>query len=160
MADLLRIRSIFNRQSTISHSVFYHPGLRNTMADDVLRRFDLNRDSFLSFFTCKYQPQFPCSWKLCHPPKELISSVICDLRKQSFAGVTYQTPAPQHYISTGFPSALTSALTTGSKTLGSQPSSYFKCMSTGSVKDTTPDKIVSGQTWLLRRDVLSPIFFF
>ena len=139
MADLLRIRSILNRQSTINPSVFYHPGLRNTMADDVLRRFDLNRDSFLSFFTCKYQPQFPCSWKLCHPPKEFISSVIYDLRKQSFAGVTYQTPAPQHYISTGFPSALTSALTTGSKTLGSQPSSYFKCMATGSVTDTTPD---------------------
>ena len=31
------------------------------------------------------------------------------LRKQPFTGVTYQTLGPQHYISTGFPSAPTSA---------------------------------------------------
>ena len=76
VADLLRIRSIPNRQITISPSACYHPGLRNTMADDASRRFDLNCDSFLSFFTCKYQPQSPGSWTLCHPPKEVISSVI------------------------------------------------------------------------------------
>ena len=144
VADLLCIRSILNHQSTTSPSVFYHPGLRNTMTDDALLCFDFNCDPFLSFYAYKYQPQSPDSCTLCHPSKEVISSVIYTLRNQPFTEVMYQTPVPQHYISTGFTSALTSALTTGSRTLRSQPSSYFKCMATGSAMDATPDKIVSG----------------
>ena len=144
MADLLCIRSILNYQSTISPSFVYHPGLRNTMTDDALLCFDFNCDPFLSFYAYKYQPQSPDSCTLCHPSKEVISSVIYTLRNQPFTEVMYQTPVPQHYISTGFTSALTSALTTGSRTLRSQPSSYFKCMATGSATDATPDKIVSG----------------
>ena len=112
VADLLCIRSILNYQSTISPSFVYHPGLRNTMIDDALRRFDFNCDSFLSFYTYTYQPQSPGSWTLCHLSKEVISSLVCALRKQPFTGAMYQTPIHQHYISTGFTSTLTSALAT------------------------------------------------
>ena len=37
VADLLRIRSLVNRQFCITPSVFYHPGHLNTMADDASR---------------------------------------------------------------------------------------------------------------------------
>ena len=50
VADLLRIRSTINRTACITPSVFYHPGILNTIADDALRRFDLSHPYFLSFF--------------------------------------------------------------------------------------------------------------
>ena len=157
-ANLLRLYSILNHQSTMSPSIFYHPGSRNTMVEGVLHRFDLCYNSCLSFFVCKYQLQYPCSWILYHLLKEVISSVICAIHKQLFVGVTYQTPVPQHYINNWFPSAPILPLTTNFRTMMSQPLRSFKCMTTGSVTNTTPDKIVSDQTRLLRRGVLLPRF--
>ena len=41
VADLLHTHSILNRQSTISPSDINHLGLRDTMADDLSRRFEI-----------------------------------------------------------------------------------------------------------------------
>ena len=155
VADLLRVRSIINRNACITPSVCYHPGIENTMADDASRRFALCPNSFMSFFNRKYTPtQSPCSWTLCHPPIEVLSSVISALRKQQFAEVTYHPPAPTPSTPNGPTSAPTSKSTTACKTILSRPSKSFKCMDTGFVTDTTLDKITSGQTRLQRRGEL------
>ena len=57
VADLLRLRSLVNRQFNITPSVFYHPGPQNTMADDASRKFHLVTEIFLSFFSTTYSPQ-------------------------------------------------------------------------------------------------------
>ena len=155
VADLLRIRSIINRNATITPSVCYHPGVDNTMADDASRKFTLCSNSFMSFFNRKYHPQqSPCSWTLCHPPIEVLSSVISALRKQPFAEVTYHPPAHPSSTPNGPRSAPPSRSTTACKAITSQPSRSFKCMDTGSVTATTLSKIVSGRTRLQRRGAL------
>ena len=60
--DLLRLRSAHNWNARITPSVFYHPGPKNTMADNTSRRFDLNNQAFLSFFYSSYSPQSSGSW--------------------------------------------------------------------------------------------------
>ena len=157
VANLLRIRSIANSNSSISPAVFYHPGHLNTMADDASRLFQLTNPSFLSFFSRKYNPeQSPSSWTTCLPPNDVTSSVISALRGQRSEGVTFPILAPSTSTNNGHPSAPTSRWTTGSKTLTHQPSNSFRCMDTGFVTDTTPSNLVSGQTRLQRRGVLSP----
>ena len=157
VADLLRIRSIINRNAAITPSVCYHPGKENTMADDASRKFTLCSNSFMSFFNRKYHPlQSPYSWTLCHPPSEVLSSVISALRKQQFAEVTYHPPEPLLSTTNGPRSAPTCKSTTSCNTILSQPSKSFKCMDTGSVTDTTLARMVSGQTRLQRRGELLP----
>ena len=157
VADLLRIRSIINRNACITPSVCFHPGVDNTMADDASRRFDLPTHSFMSFFDRKYtHTQSPCSWTLCHPPTEVLSSVISALRKQQFAEVTYHPPAPTRSTPNGSHSAPTSKWTTACKTICSRPSKSFKCMDTGFITATTLANLVSGQTRLQRRGALLP----
>ena len=125
------------------------------MADDASRKFTLCSSSFMSFFDRKYTPtQSPCSWTLCHPPTEVLSSVISALRKQQFAEVTYHPPEPTRSTPNGLHSAPTSKWTTACKTICSRPSKSFKCMDTGYVTDTTLANLVSGQTRLQRRGEL------
>ena len=132
------------------------------MADDASRRFALCPNSLISSFNRKYTPlKSQYSWTLCHPPTEVLSSVISALRKQHFAEVTYHPPAPAPSTTNGPPSVPTSKLTTACKTILSQPSKSFKCMDTGCVTDTTLARIVSGQTRLQRRGELlqRPMFW-
>ena len=155
VANLLRIRSIVNSNSSITPVVFYHPGHLNTMADDASRLFQLTNQSFLSFFSRKYNPmQSPSSWTTCLPPKEVTSSVISALRGQRSEGVTFPILAHNTSTNNGHPSAPTSKWTTGFKTLTHHPSSSFRCMDTGFVTDTTHGNLVSGQTRLQRRGEL------
>ena len=125
------------------------------MADDASRKFTLCSNSFMSFFNRKYHPvQSPCSWTLCHPPSEVLSSVISALRKQQFAEVTYHPPEPRLSTPSGPRSAPTCRSTTNCNTILSQPSRSFKCIDTGSVTDTTLALMVSGRTRLQRRGEL------
>ena len=125
------------------------------MADDASRKFTLCSNSFMSFFNRKYHPiQSPCSWTLCHPPSEVLSSVISALRKQQFAEVTYHPPEPPPSTPNGPRSAPTCKSTTNCNTILSQPSRSFKCMDTGSVTGTTLANLVSGRTRLQRRGEL------
>ena len=74
VAELLRIRSLVNRQFCITPSMFYRPSHLNTMADDESRKFDLDLTNFLSTFSSTYSPlQSPGSWRACHPPSKIIS---------------------------------------------------------------------------------------
>ena len=57
VANLLRIRSIVNTNSSITLVIFYHPGPFNTVVDDAYRLFNFTNPFFLSFFSCKYNPQ-------------------------------------------------------------------------------------------------------
>ena len=50
VADLLRLRSLVNRQFKITPSVFYHTRPKNTMAEDAYRRFHVAPDMFLPLF--------------------------------------------------------------------------------------------------------------
>ena len=157
VANLLRIRSIVNSNSSITPAVFYHPGVLNTMADDASRLFHLTNPSFLSSFSRKYNPeQSPSSWTICQPPQEVISCVISALRRQRSEEVTYPILVPPPSTGNGNPSAPTSMWTTNYETLTHQPSNSFKCLDTGFVTDTTPCNLVSGQTRLQRRGELSP----
>ena len=51
VVDLLRLRSAQNWNSKITPSVFYHPGPKNTMADDASRQFDISDKASLSLFS-------------------------------------------------------------------------------------------------------------
>ena len=157
VANLLRIRSIQNTNSSITPAVFYHPGLLNTMADDASRLFHLPNPTFLPLFSNKYHPeQSPSSWTICHPPNAVVSSVISALRKRQSGEVTFPTLAPPTSTNNGLPSAPTSRSTTGFRTLTRRWSNCFKCTDTGFVTDTTPSSPVSGRTRLQRRGELSP----
>ena len=48
VANLIHIRSITNRTTSINHSVFFHPGVLIKISDDVSRRFDLSLSAFLT----------------------------------------------------------------------------------------------------------------
>ena len=50
VVDLISIHSAHNRLHKIILSVFYNPGLLNTMANDAYRRFDLSPHPFLTLF--------------------------------------------------------------------------------------------------------------
>ena len=156
VAELLRIRSEQNRLSKITPSVFYHPGSENTMADDASRRFDLTNEAFLPFFTSRYSPQSAGSWTVCHPPTEIVSSVISALRKLPSGGGTFPTNGQRLSMPTGSRSAPTTASAIGSIALPTQWSRSFRCSVTGSRTDITPKRVVSGRTRLLRRGGLSP----
>ena len=54
VSDLLRIRALHSRQFFLSLSVFYHLGLKNCMADDVSRLFDLADTPFLAHMSVTY----------------------------------------------------------------------------------------------------------
>ena len=56
VVNLLYIRAITNTAAIFSSTVFYHPCLLNTMADDASSCFDLAPQIFISFFFYKYQP--------------------------------------------------------------------------------------------------------
>ena len=57
LADLLCLRSFVDYQFKITPSIFYHPGTKNSMADDACRKFHLALDIFLSLFYTTYSPQ-------------------------------------------------------------------------------------------------------
>ena len=59
--ELLRIFSSQKLHHSLSPSIFYHPGLLNTMADDVSRWFDLSPHHFLNLFHSIYLTQSPGS---------------------------------------------------------------------------------------------------
>ena len=50
VADILWIRSQMNSGALLTPSVFYHPGLLKTMANDASSRFFFSDRKFLSFF--------------------------------------------------------------------------------------------------------------
>ena len=54
VSDLLRLRFLVNHHFNTTPSVFYHPGTKNTMADDVSQKFHLAPDIFLSLFFANY----------------------------------------------------------------------------------------------------------
>ena len=106
VADLLRLRSLVHCHLNISSSVFYHPGTQNTMADDASHKFHLTQEIFLSLFSKTYSPQqSPGMWHACHPPSEIVSSVISALCKQPFeVGMSHVKIWPRNMM-TGCPSA-------------------------------------------------------
>ena len=53
VADLLCIRADMNSGALLTPSVFYHPGLLNTMADNSFHCFDLSDNNFIYFFGYK-----------------------------------------------------------------------------------------------------------
>ena len=131
VADLLRLRLNQNRNAKITPFLFYHPGPKNTMEDDVSRRLDLNNKSFLYLFYYRYSPQSAGSWIICHLPTEMLSFVIYALIDLLYAAVTCQTSAQPPSMQIGVPSDLTSASTISSITLTTQWSTSFKCLDTG-----------------------------
>ena len=80
---LLCLRLIWNRDATISNSIFYHLSSENIMADEASHRFRLSDLGFIPFFTARYslvQPTGYCT--TFHPPIESVSSVISVMRRQ------------------------------------------------------------------------------
>ena len=157
VADLLRIRSLVNRQFCLTPSVFYHPGQLNTMADDASRKFNLGLTEFLSTFSSSYSPlQSLGTWRPCHPPPEIVSCVISALRKNAFeVGMLPLKKLPSS-TGTGWTSAPTCRSTTPWTTRTSQLSRSFRCLESGGVTETSLPRPLSGQTRLLRRGALSP----
>ena len=158
VADLLCLRSLVNRQFKITPSVFYHLGTQNTMADDASRQFHLVPDIFLSLFSATYSPQqSPGMWHACHPPSEIVSSVIYVLRKKPFEVVMSPVRIRPRNIISECPSAPKCRWTTCLKTRRTPLLSSFKCFYIGSVLDTNPHGCpVSGQTRFLWSGVLLP----
>ena len=149
VVDLLRLRLDHNQNAKIPPSVFYHPGPKNTMADDVSRRLDFSNEAFLSFLSSRYSAQSAGYCIFCHPPTSMVASVICALHNLTSAAVTYQKSTPSPSMQTGDPSAPTSALAISLITLTTQWSRYLKCLNIGSRKVVTPRRAVSEQTWFL-----------
>ena len=158
VADLLCLRSLVNRQFKITQSVFYHPGPKNTMANDASRKFHLAPDIFLFLFSTTYSPQqYSGMWHACHPPSKIFYSVISVLRKQPFeVGMSPVKILPRSIV-IGCPSAPKFRWTTCLRIWRTPLSRSFGFLITGSVTDTTPHECpVYGQTRLLLRGMLSP----
>ena len=141
----------------LSLSVFYQPGYLNTMADDAPHWFDIYPHRFPALFHSTYNPQYPSLLQLCHPPTEVLSSVISTLCRQLYEAVTSPTAAPSLCIASSLTYVPTSSWTTCSSTWTFQLSILFRCTEIGSVMvDSAHELLSSGRTWLQRCDGLSP----
>ena len=78
VAELLRIRSLVNRQFCVTPSVFYHPGHLNTMADDASQKFELDLTNFIYLLVNLFPS--PVSRFLAHLPPAFKDCFRCDLR--------------------------------------------------------------------------------
>ena len=112
VADLLRIWSSHNRHHRISLSVFYPPVSLNPMANGASRRFNIYPYGFFALFYSTYNPQYPGLWKLCHPPTEVIYSVISNLFRRLYKAVTYPTAVSSPYKASSSSYAITSSWNT------------------------------------------------
>jgi len=72
-AFLLHQLARLRRAHNFSLSACYIPGSTNTLADCCSRLFHLNDNDFLAYMNATHPVQ--PSWKLVHPPTELISSM-------------------------------------------------------------------------------------
>ena len=54
VADLLCIHTLHLRQFFINPSVFYHPGIKNCMADDASRLFSISYSSLIAHMSDDY----------------------------------------------------------------------------------------------------------
>ena len=128
------------------------------MANNASRKFRFAPDIFLSLFSTTYSPQqSPGTWHAFQPPFKIISSVIYALREQPFKVGMSPVKILSRSIATGCPSAPKCICATCLRIRRTPLLSYFRCLVTGSVTDTTPRGCpLSGQTRLLRCGMLSP----
>ena len=152
--DLIYLRSLVNHQFKITMSFFYHPVPQNTMAVDTSRKFHLALDIFLSY-TTYFPQQSPVMWHACHPPSEIVSSVISALCKQPFKLVMSPVKILPRSIVTGCLSAPKCRCTTCLRTRRTPLSRYSSFLVIGSVTDTTTQGFpVSGWTRLIWHGML------
>ena len=81
VAELLRPRALHSRQFFLNPSVFYHPGIKNRMADDAFHLFELSDTSLLVHMSAAY-PQSQSSWQISLLPPDLLSCAISTLRRK------------------------------------------------------------------------------
>jgi len=119
-AFLLHQLARLRRAHNFSLSACYIPGSTNTLADCCSRLFHLNDNDFLAYMNATHPVQ--PSWKLVHPPTELISSMTYALSNKLQPLVSPRsdkdtTTPPGTY---GLPSAKTSTATHTSPTSPTQ----------------------------------------
>ncbi len=76
-ADLLRIAAFVRRKQRGNQRISHISGPDNVMADDASRLMKMSDADFLTYFNSTY-PQTH-GWKLCPPPKGLLSAVLTTL---------------------------------------------------------------------------------
>ena len=151
VTNLLYIRFIVNTNSAITHAVFHHTCLLNTMVDDASRCFGLLPPPPCIFIFCKYHPQqFPSSKIGCYLSNSVLSSTISTMHGHQSEAVTFPTLKWLSYTCNGSPSAPTCISTTCFSTMESLPLKPFRCTHTGFIMGTTPNNLVPGRTQLQR----------
>ena len=81
VTEILRISALHLRKFFINPSVFYHPGIKNIMADNASCLFEISDTSPLSHISATY-PQLKSLWQISLPPPDLLSCMISTLHRK------------------------------------------------------------------------------
>ena len=81
VADLFCLCALHSRKFFFNPPVFYHPGIKNRMADDTSHLFEISDTSLLAHMSSVY-PQSKISWMISLPPPDMLSCVITTLHRR------------------------------------------------------------------------------
>ena len=104
VVDFLCLCAVHSKQFFINPFHFFHPVIKNRMANDAYCLFDLSDTSLLAHMYAAY-PQTQISWKLSLPTPDMLSYLIFTLRRKPCKQELHKMISSRSYTSSRVTSA-------------------------------------------------------